>query len=375
MRRYRSGADMKKIMAIFGTRPEAIKMCPLVIELRKREGVEVKVCVSGQHREMLSEVLDAFGVRPDYDLAIMRRGQTLTDVTVGVLRGMERVLETELPDAVLVHGDTTTALAAALACFYRGVPVGHVEAGLRTYDIHSPYPEELNRRVISLIAHMSFAPTELAAENLLGEGVEPSGVFVTGNTVVDALHFTVRGDFSHPLLEGGEGMRTLILTAHRRENLGAPMHGMLRAVRRAVEERGDVRVIFPVHPNPIVRQAVTAELGGCERIILTDPLGVTEFHNILARCYGVLTDSGGIQEEAATLGIPTLVMRESTERPEGVMSGGIRTVGRSGEGVYRGLRLLLDDVDAYCAMSGRPCPYGDGSASVRISDALLRCIC
>lgn len=374
MRRYRSGADMKKIMAIFGTRPEAIKMCPLVIELRKREGVEVKVCVSGQHREMLSEVLDAFGVRPDYDLAIMRRGQTLTDVTVNVIRGVERVLETELPDAVLVHGDTTTALAAALACFYRGVPVGHVEAGLRTYDIHSPYPEELNRRVISLIARLSFAPTELAAENLLGEGVEPSGVFVTGNTVVDALHFTVRGDFSHPLLEGGEGMRTLILTAHRRENLGAPMHGMLRAVRRAVEEREDVRVIFPVHPNPLVRQTVTAELGGCERIILTDPLGVTEFHNILARCYGVLTDSGGIQEEAAALGIPTLVMRESTERPEGVMSGGIRTVGRSESEVYSNLRLLLDDPDTYGAMSGRPCPYGDGSAAVRISDALLRCI-
>ena len=372
MRRYRSGADMKKIMAIFGTRPEAIKMCPLVRELWKREGVDVRVCVSGQHREMLSEVLDAFGVRPDHDLSIMRRGQTLTDVTVGVLRGVERVLELETPDAVLVHGDTSTALASALACFYRGVPVGHVEAGLRTYDVLSPYPEELNRRVISLIARLSFAPTELAADNLLREGAEPSGVFVTGNTVVDALHTTVREDFVHPLLEGCKGMRTLILTAHRRENQGAPMKDMLGAVRRAVEETDDVRVIFPVHPSPLVRQVAGRELGGCKRIILTEPLGVIEFHNILARCYGVLTDSGGIQEEAAALGIPVLVMRESTERPEGVLSGGIRTVGKSGDGVYRALRIILDDPEVYASMKGRPCPYGDGSASVRIADALLR---
>lgn len=360
----------KKIMLVFGTRPEAIKMCPLVKELKTRKNVETLVCVTGQHRGMLQQVLDAFGVVPDYDLAIMQERQTLFDITTRVLQGMKDVLEKERPDAVLVHGDTSTTFAAALACFYLQIPVGHVEAGLRTYNLLSPYPEEFNRQCVSILANWNFAPTSLSRENLIREGKKPESIYVTGNTVIDALKTTVRENFSHPDLEWAGDSRLILLTAHRRENLGKPMHAMFRAIRRVVEEHEDVKALYPIHMNPVVREAADEELSGCDRIRLTEPLEVLDCHNLMARSYLILTDSGGIQEEAPSLGKPVLVMRDTTERPEGIQAGTLKLVGTDEETIYREFTRLLDDRQAYERMAHAENPYGDGHACERIADIL-----
>ena len=362
---------MKKIMLIFGTRPEAIKLCPLIKELKSRKEAKTVVCVTGQHREMLDSVLSAFSVRPDCDLSIMKERQTLFDVTEGVLSKIRSVLDRERPDVALVHGDTTTAFAAALACFYTRIPVGHVEAGLRTYDVYSPYPEEFNRRTISLIAKYNFAPSELAKANLLREGCSPSSVFVTGNTAIDALRTTVKAEYRHPLLEKEENERILLTTVHRRENLGEPMRNIFKALRKAVDGRPDVRVIYPVHPNPEIRGIAREILGAHPRIKIIEPLDVLDFHNFLARSYLVLTDSGGIQEEAPALGIPVLVARDKTERPEGVSAGTLALTGTNEKSLFESITRLLDDKAAYESMAKAVNPYGDGFASKRIADILL----
>lgn len=363
---------MKKVMLVFGTRPEAIKMCPLVNELKKRPEVQTVVCVTGQHREMLDAVLRAFNVVPDYDLVIMKDRQTLFDITVNILERIRAVLEEVKPDVVLVHGDTSTTFVTALACFYLQIPVGHVEAGLRTYNIYSPYPEEFNRQAVSVIAKYNFAPTELSRENLLREGRKPESIYVTGNTAIDALKTTVREDYTHPELEWAAGSRLIMITAHRRENLGEPMHRMFRAIRRIIEEHPDVRAIYPIHMNPVVREETNAELGGCDRIRIIEPLDVLDFHNFLSRSYLILTDSGGIQEEAPSLGKPVLVMRDTTERPEGIAAGTLRLVGTEEETIYKNFKELLEDRAAYDKMAHASNPYGDGFASVRIADALCR---
>lgn len=355
---------MKTVMLVFGTRPEAIKMCPLVNELKKRPGIRTVVCVSGQHREMLDAVLRAFNVVPDYDLAIMKDRQTLFDITVNILERIRAVLEEVKPDVVLVHGDTSTTFVTALACFYLQIPVGHVEAGLRTYNIYSPYPEEFNRQAVSVIARYNFAPTELSRENLLREGRKPESIYVTGNTAIDALKTTVRADYTHPELEWAAGSRLIMITAHRRENLGEPMHRMFRAIRRIIEEHPDVRAIYPIHMNPVVREEANAELGGCDRIRIIEPLDVLDFHNFLSRSYLILTDSGGIQEEAPSLGKPVLVMRDTTERPEGIAAGTLRLVGTEEETIYKNFKELLEDRAAYDKMAHASNPYGDGFASV-----------
>ena len=361
---------MKKIMLVFGTRPEAIKMCPLVKELQTRSGLETVVCVTGQHRQMLDSVLNTFGVTPEYDLSIMKDKQTLFDVTVNILEKIRSVLEKEQPDVVLVHGDTTTTFAAALACFYLGIKVGHVEAGLRTYNIHSPYPEEFNRQAVGIVSEYNFAPTDLARDNLLREGKRPESIFVTGNTAIDALKTTVRDDYRHEQLDWAKDGRLIMITAHRRENLGEPMHHMFRAIRRIADENPDVRAIYPIHMNPAVRRAADEELGGCDRIRIIEPLDVIDFHNFLSRSYMILTDSGGIQEEAPSLGKPVLVMRDTTERPEGIAAGTLRLVGTSEETIYENFRLLLDSKDEYDKMSRAANPYGDGHACKRIADIL-----
>ncbi|MDD6799328.1 MAG: UDP-N-acetylglucosamine 2-epimerase (non-hydrolyzing) [Firmicutes bacterium] len=361
---------MKKVMLVFGTRPEAIKMCPLANELKSRKNIETVVCVTGQHRQMLDSVLDAFNVRPDYDLSIMKEKQTLFDITSSILEKIRGVLEKEVPDMVLVHGDTSTAFASALASFYLRIPVGHVEAGLRTYDIYSPYPEEFNRQAVSIIAELNFAPTERAKENLVREGREENRIFVTGNTAIDALKTTVRKDYSHPELEWAAGSRLIIITAHRRENLGEPMRRMFRAIRRIIDEHSDVKAIYPIHMNPLVRAAAEAELGGCERIHIIEPLDVLDFHNFLSRSYLILTDSGGIQEEAPGLGKPVLVMRDTTERPEGIAAGTLRLVGTDEEVIYSGFKELLEDKKSYDLMARASNPYGDGRACERIADII-----
>lgn len=363
---------MKKIMLIFGTRPEAIKMCPLVNELKSRENVQTLVCVTGQHRQMLDMVLEAFNVVPDYDLSIMKDNQTLFDITSGILQKIGSVLDREKPDVVLVHGDTTTTFASALACFYKQIPVGHVEAGLRTYNIYSPYPEEFNRQAVGIIAQYNFAPTELSKANLIREGKREETVFVTGNTAIDALKTTVRADYSHPELKWAEGSKLIMITAHRRENLGAPMHSMFRAIRRIIDENPDVKAIYPIHLNPAVREAAAAELSGCDRLKLIEPLDVIDFHNFLARCYLILTDSGGIQEEAPSLGKPVLVMRDTTERPEGIAAGTLKLVGTDEKLIYDSFKLLLSSREEYEKMSKAVNPYGDGRACERIADILLR---
>ena len=361
---------MKKVMVVFGTRPEAIKMCPLVMELKKRKSLETVVCVTGQHREMLDQVLRAFDVEPDYDLSIMKQGQTLFDVTVNILERIRAVLEEVAPDVVLVHGDTSTTFVTALACFYMQIPVGHVEAGLRTYNIASPYPEEFNRQAVSIVARYNFAPTETSKANLLREGRDPSTIFVTGNTAIDALRTTVKDDYTHPELEAVKGSRLILITAHRRENLGAPMHSMFRAIRRIVDEHPDVRAIYPIHMNPVVRQAAAEELGGCGRIRIIEPLEVLDFHNFMARSYMILTDSGGIQEEAPSLGKPVLVMRDTTERPEGIAAGTLKLVGTDEDVIYENFKLLLEDRNEYEKMAKASNPYGDGHACERIADVL-----
>ena len=362
---------MKKVMLVFGTRPEAIKMCPLVLELRRRpEQFRTVVCVTGQHREMLDQVLRAFRVTPDHDLAVMKEQQTLFDITAAILEKLRAVLVSEKPDVVLVHGDTTTTFAAALCCFYLRIPVGHVEAGLRTYNIDSPYPEEFNREAVGVIARYNFAPTKRARENLLREGKAAGTVFVTGNTAIDALKTTVREDYRHPLLDWAAGSRLVVITAHRRENLGQPMHQMFRAIRRIMEEHPDVKAVYPIHMNPAVRRAAAEELGGCGSIRIIEPLDVLDFHNFLARSHLILTDSGGIQEEAPSLGKPVLVMRDTTERPEGIAAGTLRLVGTEEDAIYRNFKELLEDQGAYDAMARASNPYGDGFASRRIADIL-----
>ena len=360
----------KKVLVVFGTRPEAIKMCPLVNELKRRAELQTVVCVTGQHRQMLDGVLHAFSVVPDYDLDIMRSSQTLFDITVSILERIKPVLEKEKPDVVLVHGDTSTTFAAALACFYMQIPVGHVEAGLRTHDIYSPYPEEFNRQAVSIVARYNFAPTEGSRQNLLGEGRDEKTVFITGNTAIDALKTTVRADYTHPDLDWAAGSRLILITAHRRENLGEPMRHMFRAIRRIIDEHPDVKALYPIHMNPAVREVANAELGGCDRIRLTDPLDVLDFHNFLARSYMILTDSGGIQEEAPSLGKPVLVMRDTTERPEGIAAGTLRLVGTHEDVIYSAFRELLEDKSAYDKMAHASNPYGDGHACERIADIL-----
>ena len=361
---------MKTVMLVFGTRPEAIKMCPLVNELKRREKIRTVVCVTGQHRQMLDQVLEAFCVEPDYDLSIMKEKQTLFDITTNILSRIKDVLEEVKPDAVLVHGDTSTTFVTALACFYLQIPVGHVEAGLRTYNIYSPYPEEFNRQAVSIISKYNFAPTELSKMNLIREGKAEDSIYITGNTAIDALRTTVREDYTHPELEWAKGSRLILLTAHRRENLGEPMHNMFRAIRRVMEEHPDVKAIYPIHMNPVVRQAAEEELGGCDRIRIIEPLEVLDFHNFLARSYMILTDSGGIQEEAPSLGKPVLVMRDTTERPEGIAAGTLKLVGTDENVIYENFKLLLEDATAYSAMAQAANPYGDGFACRRIADIL-----
>ena len=361
---------MKTVMLVFGTRPEAIKMCPLVNELKTRKGLRTVVCVTGQHRQMLDQVLAAFGVEPDYDLSIMKDKQTLFDITTNILNRIKSVLEEVKPDVVLVHGDTSTTFVTALACFYLQIPVGHVEAGLRTYNIYSPYPEEFNRQAVSIISQYNFAPTARARDNLLHEGKRAETIFVTGNTAIDALQTTVREDYTHPELSWAEGSRLIVITAHRRENLGEPMHHMFRAIRRIMDEHPDVKAIYPIHMNPVVRQAADEELRGCDRIHIIEPMEVLDFHNLLARSYLILTDSGGIQEEAPSLGKPVLVMRDTTERPEGIDAGTLRLVGTNEDVIYRNFKQLLEDNDAYQAMAHASNPYGDGRACRRIADIL-----
>lgn len=364
--------NKKKVMLVFGTRPEAIKMCPLVNELKTRDGIETKVCVTGQHRQMLDQVLCTFHVEPDYDLSVMKERQTLFDVTVNILDRIRAVLEKEQPDVVLVHGDTTTTFATALACFYLQIKVGHVEAGLRTYDIYSPYPEEFNRQAVGIVAAYNFAPTELARKNLIREGKDGGKIYVTGNTAIDALKTTVRPDYFHEELQWAQKSRLIMITAHRRENIGEPMRQMFQAIRRILDENADVKAIYPIHMNPAVREIAGEIFSSSDRIHIIPPLDVFDFHNFLARSYLILTDSGGIQEEAPSLGKPVLVMRDTTERPEGIEAGTLRLVGTGEEKIYQEFHRLLQDEEEYKKMSMASNPYGDGFASKRIADVLER---
>ena len=361
---------MKKVMLVFGTRPEAIKMCPLVKELKTRKNIETIVCVTGQHRQMLDQVLEAFNVKPDYDLSIMKDKQTLFDVTVNILERIKAVFEEVKPDVVLVHGDTTTTFVTTLAAFYMQIPVGHVEAGLRTYNIYSPYPEEFNRQAVGIVAKYNFAPTEASKQNLLNEGKEASTIYVTGNTAIDALKTTVKEEYTHEQLEWASDSRLVMLTAHRRENLGEPLKNIFKAIRRIVEEYDDIKVIYPIHMNPVVRQTANEILGDCDKIKIIEPLEVLDFHNFLAKSYMILTDSGGIQEEAPSLGKPVLVMRDTTERPEGIKAGTLKLVGTDEERIYKEFKELLDNKEEYMKMSKASNPYGDGFACKRIADIL-----
>lgn len=361
---------MKKIMLVFGTRPEAIKMCPLVNELKSRDNVSTLVCITGQHKEMLKQVLDVFGVIPDYDLDIMKEKQSLFDVTINILDRIKKVLEEAKPNIVLVHGDTSTTFVTALACFYMQIPVGHVEAGLRTYDIYSPYPEEFNRQAVSIISKYNFAPTEMAKQNLIKEGKKEESIYVTGNTVIDALNTTVIDDYTHPELEWAKDSRLILITAHRRENIGEPMRNMFRAVRRVMDEHPDVKAIYPIHMNPIVREIASEILGDDERIHIIEPLDVIDFHNFQARSHLILTDSGGIQEEAPSLGKPVLVMRETTERPEGIKAGTLKLVGTQEDNIYNSFKELLENEELYESMAHATNPYGDGHACERIANII-----
>lgn len=361
---------MKKVMVVFGTRPEAIKMCPVIKELETRKTLETVVCVTGQHREMLDQVLNAFHVVPNYDLSIMKSKQTLFDITIGILDRIKDVLEEIKPDVVLVHGDTSTTFVTALACYYMQIPVGHVEAGLRTYDIYSPYPEEFNRQAVSIISRYNFAPTENARNNLIKEGKDPNSIYVTGNTVIDALKTTVLENYHHPILEWAKGSRMILITAHRRENLGEPMKNMFVAIRRVMDKYDNVKAVYPIHMNPAVREIANSVFGNDDRIRLIEPLEVVDFHNFMNHSYLILTDSGGIQEEAPSLGKPVLVMRNTTERPEGIEAGSLKLVGTDEEMIYREFNCLLADKSEYEKMSRAINPYGDGLASKRIADIL-----
>ena len=361
---------MKTVMLVFGTRPEAIKMCPLVLELKKRENINTVVCVTGQHRQMLDSVLDTFGVVPDYDLSIMKDRQTLFDITANILLKIKEVLEEVKPDVVLVHGDTSTTFVTALACFYQQIPVGHVEAGLRTYNIYSPFPEEFNRQAVGIVSKYNFSPTQMSADNLLKEGKDPESIYITGNTAIDALKTTVRDDYTHPELEWAKDSRLIVLTAHRRENLGEPMKNMFKAIKRIIDENDDIKVIYPIHMNPLVRQTAHDVFGDNDRVHIIEPLDVLDFHNFLSRSYLILTDSGGVQEEAPSLGKPVLVMRDTTERPEGIAAGTLKLVGTDEDFIYETFKTLLTDEEEYKKMSHASNPYGDGHASERIADIL-----
>jgi UDP-N-acetylglucosamine 2-epimerase (non-hydrolysing) len=360
----------KKVMVVFGTRPEAIKMCPLVKELKTRDKIETIVCVTGQHREMLDQVLTAFNVVPDFDLSIMKSKQTLFDITIDILDKLKTILEEVKPNIVLVHGDTSTTFATALSCFYKQIPVGHVEAGLRTYNIYSPYPEEFNRQAVGLLANFHFAPTEMSKNNLVKEGKDPSIIYVTGNTAIDALKTTVKENYKHEHLDWASDSKLIMITAHRRENLGEPMNNMFRAIKRIIDEHEDIKAIYPIHMNPIIREAAKNILTDTDRIRIIEPLDVLDFHNFLSRSYLILTDSGGIQEEAPSLGKPVLVMRDTTERPEGIRAGTLKLVGTDEELIYKTFKKLLEDKVEYNKMSHASNPYGDGFASKRISDIL-----
>ena len=361
---------MRKIMCVFGTRPEAIKICPLVLEMKKRKGLEVVVCVTAQHRQMLDQVMETFRIVPDYDLNIMKDRQTLFDITTGVLNGIREVLEKVNPDVVLVHGDTSTTFVTALACYYLQIPVGHVEAGLRTYNIFSPYPEEFNREAVSIVSQYNFAPTPLSRDNLLNEGRKSESIFVTGNTVIDAMRHTVKEDYTHPELDWVGDNKLIFITAHRRENLGKPMHNMFRAIRRVLEEHPECKAVYPIHMNPVVREAAETELLGCEQIHIIEPIDVTDCHNFEARSFLCLTDSGGIQEECPSYGVPVLVMRDTTERPEGVKAGTLKLVGTDEDTIYNTFTMLLENENEYMKMSHACNPYGDGHACERIADIL-----
>ena len=360
-----------KVMTVFGTRPEAIKMAPLVKELQKRKEIESIVCVTAQHRQMLDQVLNTFEITPDYDLDIMQQGQTLADITTRALTGLQGVIQEVKPDIVLVHGDTTTTFAGALAAFYCQTAIGHVEAGLRTYNKYSPYPEEMNRQMVGVLCDMHFSPTEKSAGNLIREGKKKESIWITGNTAIDAMTHTVNPEYNHEVLDWVGKDRMILLTAHRRENLGEPMYHIFRAIRRIVEEFQDVKVVYPIHLNPIVRKIANEVLNGCDRVRLIEPLEVFDFHNFQNKSYLILTDSGGIQEEAPSLGKPVLVLRDTTERPEGIDAGTLKLAGTQEEDIYRLTKELLTDKEVYDAMSHASNPYGDGHASERIADAII----
>ncbi len=362
---------MIKVMSIFGTRPEAIKMAPLVQELERRKEIQSVVCVTAQHREMLDQVLTTFHIKPDYDLNIMQQGQTLSDITTRALQGLDEVIKEAKPDIILVHGDTTTTFAGALAAFYNQVAIGHVEAGLRTYNKYSPYPEEMNRQMVDCMTDMFFAPTTLSRDNLLKENIPSEKIYITGNTAIDAMATTIQPDYTHEVLDWVGSDRMILLTAHRRENLGEPMKNIFRAIRRVIEEVPDIKVVYPIHKNPLVRSAAEEILSGCDRVRLIEPLEVFDFHNFQNKAYIILTDSGGIQEEAPSLGKPVLVLRDTTERPEGIDAGTLKLVGTHEEVIFQETMRLLTDEDAYGKMSKAANPYGDGQASRRIADAII----
>lgn len=370
MRRRGFGISMKKVLVVFGTRPEAIKMCPLVNELKKRSSIKTFVCITGQHKEMLEQVLDAFSIIPQYDLAIMKREQTLFDITSSILEKIKGVLEDVNPDIVLIHGDTSTAFVTALACFYMKISVGHIEAGLRTYDIFSPYPEEFNRQAISIISQYNFVPTIRSYQNLIEEGKIKESIYITGNTVIDALKTTIKNNYQNSNLEWANDSKLILITAHRRENIGKPMENMFRAIRRVLDEHSDVKAIYPIHKNPKIRRIASCYFEGCKQIRIIEPLNVIDFHNFMNKAYLILTDSGGIQEEAPALGKPVLVMRDTTERPEGVTAGTLKLVGTSEDIIYRNFKVLLENKEVYNKMAHADNPYGDGMACKRIADIL-----
>lgn len=363
---------MKKVMAVFGTRPEAIKMAPIIKEIEKRKNLECIVCVSGQHREMLDQVLEVFKIKPQYDLNIMKHEQTITDITVGVLTNIEDVIKKENPDIILVHGDTTTAFSSALAAFYNKVLVGHIEAGLRTYNKYSPYPEEINRQMISVLSDYHFAPTQESADNLKKEGKNEQSIFITGNTVIDSMKYTVDNNYTNEIFDWVGKDKMILLTAHRRENLGKPMHNIFTAIKRIVDNYEDVKVVYPIHLNPKIRKIADEVIGNSDKIKIIEPLDVKDFHNFINKSYIILTDSGGIQEEAPSLGKPVLVLRDTTERPEGLKAGTLKLVGTDTEKIYKETSKLLTNLDAYKKMSEAINPYGDGKASERIVDIIER---
>lgn len=360
----------KRIVLCASTRPEMAKMAPLYLELKKRESIETILMSTGQHKQMLYQVCDVFGIKPDYDLEIMKEKQDLFDITITILSKARDFLKEVNPDLVLVHGDTSSSFVMALACFYLQIPVGHVEAGLRTYNIYSPYPEEYNREAIGIVSEYNFAPTPLSRENLMREGKKPESIYVTGNTIIDAMKHTVKDDYSHPEIDWVGDSKLIFITAHRRENLGEPMHNMFRAIRRALDEHPDCKAVYPIHMNPVVREAANQELGDCKNIHIIEPIGLYDCHNFEARSYLCLTDSGGIQEECPSYGVPVLVMRDTTERPEGVDAGTLRLVGTDEENIYRTFKMLLEDENEYKKMANATNPYGDGHACERIADIL-----